>query len=98
LIDEVGVDVAQHVAQPLGATFSDRLHVPPTPPKMLQAGFLGRKSGHGFFLHRSKTSEVNSGILSLRRGHSAERFSREQLQKRMVLQMVNEAVRCLEEK
>jgi 3-hydroxyacyl-CoA dehydrogenase/enoyl-CoA hydratase/3-hydroxybutyryl-CoA epimerase len=98
LIDEVGVDVAQHVAQTLGTTFSDRLHVPPILAKMLQGGLLGRKSGHGFYLHRSKTSEVNSGILSLRRGDSAERFSREQLQKRMVLQMVNEAVRCLEEK
>ncbi len=98
LIDEVGVDVAQHVAQTLAIKFSDRFHTPAILGKMLQGGLLGRKRKKGFYLYNSKKPQVHSGVRALRRANTAEGFSREQLQKRMVLQMVNEAVRCLEEK
>jgi len=98
LIDEVGVDVAHHVAQALAAGFKDRLHAPGVLTKMLQAGLLGRKSDRGFYLHNSKAPEVNSGVRVLQTRDTAEGYSREQLQRRMVLLMVNEAARCLEEK
>jgi len=95
LIDEVGVDVASHVAEELGARFSDRMHTPRVLAQMLKAGLLGRKSGRGFYLHTSKEPEVNSGLFQEKEW--AKHFGREELQKRMVLLMVNEAARCLEE-
>ena len=57
LMDEVGVDVALHVAETLAAHFSDRMKVPRLLGKMAAAGLLGRKSGRGFYLH-GKTKEA----------------------------------------
>jgi 3-hydroxyacyl-CoA dehydrogenase / enoyl-CoA hydratase / 3-hydroxybutyryl-CoA epimerase len=60
---------------------------------------LGRKSGRGFYLHdkKSKGTEVNAGIDKYQIGTSAAALAREDLRDRMVLLMVNEAARCLEE-
>jgi 3-hydroxyacyl-CoA dehydrogenase/enoyl-CoA hydratase/3-hydroxybutyryl-CoA epimerase len=98
LIDEVGVDVAQHVAQALAAGLNNGLHAPGVLTKMVQAGLLGRKSDRGFYLYNAKAPQVNSGVRVLQTRDEAEGFTREQLQKRMVLLMANEAARCLEEK
>ncbi|MEW6302959.1 MAG: 3-hydroxyacyl-CoA dehydrogenase NAD-binding domain-containing protein [Verrucomicrobiota bacterium] len=97
LIDEVGVDVAHHVAVTLAASFPDRLIVPDVLDKMLSGGLLGRKSEHGFYLHNADRPDVNAGVNLFRLNDSAAQFSRAELQKRMVLLMVNEAARCLEE-
>jgi 3-hydroxyacyl-CoA dehydrogenase/enoyl-CoA hydratase/3-hydroxybutyryl-CoA epimerase len=97
LIDEVGVDVAHHVARTLAGQFSDRLQVPEVLGRMLEAGLLGRKSGRGFYLHQRKRPRVNRAVLVQRKGDTAARLSRAELQQWMVLLMVNEAARCLEE-
>src|SRR5205085_12389233 len=59
LIDEVGVDVANHVAEELDARFSDRMRTPRVLAQMLKAGLLGRKSERGFYLHSSRDPKVN---------------------------------------
>jgi len=99
LIDEVGIDVAGHVAATVAGKFSDRLKTPAALQKMLQAGLLGRKSGRGFYLHRDKAkeAEVNPEVDKFHHDASAATLSREKLQNRMVLLMINEAARCLEE-
>jgi 3-hydroxyacyl-CoA dehydrogenase/enoyl-CoA hydratase/3-hydroxybutyryl-CoA epimerase len=99
LIDEVGVDVANHVAETIANHFSARLRTPPLLSVMLQNGLLGRKSGRGFYLHdkKSKGTEVNPGVDKFQSGTSAAALSREDLRNRMVFLMVNEAARCLEE-
>ncbi|PYJ94671.1 MAG: hypothetical protein DME23_24895 [Verrucomicrobia bacterium] len=97
LLDEVGVDVARHVAEELEVKFSDRMQTPRVLAQMLKAGLLGRKSERGFYLYNSKTPEVNSGLSLFQEKDWAKNFAREELQKRMVLLMVNEAARCLEE-
>ena len=97
LLDEVGVDVAHHVAGELEVKFSDRMQTPRVLAQMLKAGLLGRKSERGFYLYNSKTPEVNSGLSLFQEKDWAKNFAREELQKRMVLLMVNEAARCLEE-
>jgi 3-hydroxyacyl-CoA dehydrogenase/enoyl-CoA hydratase/3-hydroxybutyryl-CoA epimerase len=97
LIDEVGVDIAEDVARTLAAAFPDRMNVPPILAKMLAAGLLGRKAGKGFYIHKKGSdAEKNSAVLALRDGGKAN-IARTELQKRMVLLMVNEAARCLEE-
>ncbi|PYI81573.1 MAG: hypothetical protein DME26_19755 [Verrucomicrobia bacterium] len=99
LIDEVGVDVAQHVAETLAAYFTDRMRTPRLLSAMLEAGLLGSKSGRGFYLHDGPKNSVrwNPETHRFRRADSASGLDREKLQRRMVLLMVNEAARCLEE-
>jgi 3-hydroxyacyl-CoA dehydrogenase/enoyl-CoA hydratase/3-hydroxybutyryl-CoA epimerase len=99
LIDEVGVDVANHVAETIAAHFSARLRTPPLLGAMLKDGLLGRKSGRGFYMHdkKSKGADMNPGVDKYQLKTSAAAFAREELRNRMVFLMVNEAARCLEE-
>ncbi|TMP99963.1 MAG: hypothetical protein E6L09_07985 [Verrucomicrobia bacterium] len=64
---------------------------------MFKAGLLGRKTDRGFYLYNTKEPEINSGLSLFQEKDWAKPFGREELQKRMVLLMVNEAARCLEE-
>jgi 3-hydroxyacyl-CoA dehydrogenase/alkylation response protein AidB-like acyl-CoA dehydrogenase/enoyl-CoA hydratase/carnithine racemase len=98
LLDEVGLDVAHHISITLSEKFPDRLRVPEILDKMLKAGFLGKKSGRGFYVHsKGGKTDLNSQTDAFRTGNSASAFTRQQLQERMVLLMINEAARCLEE-
>jgi 3-hydroxyacyl-CoA dehydrogenase/enoyl-CoA hydratase/3-hydroxybutyryl-CoA epimerase len=98
LVDEVGVDISADVAATLAGKFSDRLPMPGVLTKMIQAGLLGRKSGEGFYIHKGRKPRANPDVEKFRTGDSAAAYSLGELQRRMVLLMVNEAARCLEEK
>jgi 3-hydroxyacyl-CoA dehydrogenase/enoyl-CoA hydratase/3-hydroxybutyryl-CoA epimerase len=98
LLDEVGIDVALHVAQTLAANYRDRMTVPETLSEMVQAGLLGRKTGRGFYLHRKGKSPQPTPRISTDRSAITLHASRiTNPQERMVLLMINEAARCLEE-
>ncbi|TAK97755.1 MAG: fatty acid oxidation complex subunit alpha FadJ [Verrucomicrobia bacterium] len=98
LLDEVGLDVALHVAETLAAKFGDRLKIPESLVAMTKAGLLGRKSGAGFYVHgKSKEAQPHPLVSKFVRGQSMRALSRLELQERMTLLMVNEAARCLEE-
>jgi 3-hydroxyacyl-CoA dehydrogenase / enoyl-CoA hydratase / 3-hydroxybutyryl-CoA epimerase len=98
LLDEVGLDVALHVTQTLAVAFGDRLKVPELLGKMAGAGLLGRKSRRGFYLHdKSMSPRPNPAVSAYVKNQSARAMAHEELQERMVLLMVNEAARCLEE-
>ncbi|MFL5263396.1 MAG: fatty acid oxidation complex subunit alpha FadJ [Anaeromyxobacteraceae bacterium] len=104
LLDEVGIDVGAKVAKILHHAFGERM----TPPKALETliadGRLGRKSKKGFYLYgeekkaKGKKKEVDASVYALVPG-GAERkkTSRDEIAERVVLQMVNEAIRCLGE-
>merc|ERR1712012_275698 len=64
LIDEVGVDVAAHVAEDLGKAFGDRFSGgnPELLKTMVEKGCLGRKSGKGCFMYsdaKSSDRQIN---------------------------------------
>src|SRR5258708_5936175 len=72
LLDEVGIDVALHVARSLAAIYPDRMAVPETLSKMVHAGPLGRKTPRGFYLHRKgKPPQPNEKLASLVRSQAA---------------------------
>ncbi len=97
LLDEVGVDVADHVAETLAGSFKDRFETPRVLSQMGKAGLFGRKSERGFYLYASKDPEPNAGLSLFQKGDAVRDLAAEELQKRMTLLMVNEAARCLEE-
>ncbi|HEV2318300.1 MAG TPA: 3-hydroxyacyl-CoA dehydrogenase NAD-binding domain-containing protein, partial [Verrucomicrobiae bacterium] len=97
LIDEVGVDVSLHVAQTLATHFGCRLKIPAALGRMMDAKILGKKSGTGFYIHQKGGAHPNPAANRFAPGTSAANLTREDLRDRMVLLMVNESARCLEE-
>jgi 3-hydroxyacyl-CoA dehydrogenase/enoyl-CoA hydratase/3-hydroxybutyryl-CoA epimerase len=97
LIDEVGVDVSLHVAKTIAAHFSSRMKIPAVLGRMPDAKLLGRKSGAGFYVHSKSGTHPNPTTMRFAQGRSGLNISREELQERMVLLMVDESARCLEE-
>ena len=98
VVDEVGLDVASKVAGVLGAAFPARMQPSPALEKLLAAGRLGRKSGRGFYRHRGRKRVADPGVRSLLAVQQSRRPQAvDALAERMVLAMVNEAARCVEE-
>src|SRR5687768_1794660 len=65
---------------------------------MLDKKLLGRKSGEGFYVHaKDKDPSPSSKAESLRPKGARKQLSAEELTSRLVLLMINEAARCLEE-
>jgi 3-hydroxyacyl-CoA dehydrogenase/enoyl-CoA hydratase/3-hydroxybutyryl-CoA epimerase len=85
LVDSVGIDVALNVSEVLGKAFNRP--VPEHLARMVEAKQLGRKSGQGFYRWEDgkavKDGDDNAAVLP------------EDLQDRLMLPMVNEAVACL---
>ena len=100
LLDEVGTDVSLHVAQTLAVAFGDRLKIPAHLREMIKAGLLGRKNGCGYYRHEKSKREArpNPGVAAYVNNEQARMLSRDELRERMVLLMVNEAARCVEER
>jgi 3-hydroxyacyl-CoA dehydrogenase/enoyl-CoA hydratase/3-hydroxybutyryl-CoA epimerase len=99
LLDEVGLDVALHVAQTLASNFSGRLRVPDILNQMVKAGLLGRKTGSGFYLYGpAGKSRPNPQAMSYVQSRAGSNLTHAELQERMFFLMLNEAARCLEEK
>jgi 3-hydroxyacyl-CoA dehydrogenase/enoyl-CoA hydratase/3-hydroxybutyryl-CoA epimerase len=98
LLDEVGIDVALHVSQTLAGNYPDRLTIPPTLKKMVEAGLIGRKAGRGFYLHqKGRQPQPNPQVDEFQSRPAQPATAITDYQERMVLLMINEAARCLEE-
>jgi 3-hydroxyacyl-CoA dehydrogenase/enoyl-CoA hydratase/3-hydroxybutyryl-CoA epimerase len=97
LTDEVGLDVAEHVAKELESRVKHLAPLNDTLGKMIAKTWLGRKSGKGFYDYESGEGKINSQLGKL---HPSEpKTSNEgDLRDRLVLSMVNEAARTIEEK
>jgi 3-hydroxyacyl-CoA dehydrogenase/enoyl-CoA hydratase/3-hydroxybutyryl-CoA epimerase len=90
LLDEIGLDVAAHVARTLQAAFPDRLRPSALLDEMVAAGRLGKKSGEGFYRHTPR-GEVPVGASSPAVVQASE------IQERLTLALANEAARCVSE-
>jgi 3-hydroxyacyl-CoA dehydrogenase/enoyl-CoA hydratase/carnithine racemase len=102
LIDEVGIDVGAHVARDLGRAFADRgLEGSGAMPGLFDAGLHGRKNGRGFYLYpqgkKKGKKQVNTEVYELLGGGDRRGFDVREIQDRLALLMVNEAIHCLQE-
>ena len=101
LLDEIGLDIAAHVLKSLGAHMDPPLATSPSVGTALERGWLGKKSGKGFYLHGGKKSSkllVNHEMAALvAGGKPAPAVTDEQIHWRLVLPMVNEAAKLLAE-
>jgi 3-hydroxyacyl-CoA dehydrogenase/enoyl-CoA hydratase/3-hydroxybutyryl-CoA epimerase len=99
LTDEVGIDVAFEVAHTLNDAFGERLPLPPWIDRMEEDGRLGAKNGKGFYRYddgeRKRPDPAVYELLGLEPRIEDPQPSR--IVDRMVLRMVDEAARCLEE-
>jgi 3-hydroxyacyl-CoA dehydrogenase/enoyl-CoA hydratase/3-hydroxybutyryl-CoA epimerase len=100
LSDEVGLDVAQHVAVDLQNRLPKPVPINDTLAMMIAKGWLGKKSGTGFYVFpkdKGAKEQPNTGLGFLQTAGKGRAQDDATLLDRMVLVMVNEAARCLEE-
>jgi enoyl-CoA hydratase/long-chain 3-hydroxyacyl-CoA dehydrogenase len=105
LIDEVGVDVAAHVAEDLGKAFGERFSGgnPEVLKAMVDKKCLGRKSGKGCYIYsggkgeRSLNPEAQDIFKKFEIKPVESVGADEDLQLRLVTRFVNEAVMSLQD-
>jgi 3-hydroxyacyl-CoA dehydrogenase/enoyl-CoA hydratase/3-hydroxybutyryl-CoA epimerase/enoyl-CoA isomerase len=106
LLDVVGVDTADHCTSVMSSGFPTRMQkIDNDPVSTLYASErLGQKNGKGFYDHikdkRGRPAKVPApAAYELMAPHCADKkdFSSEEIIARMMIPMVNEVVRCLEE-
>jgi 3-hydroxyacyl-CoA dehydrogenase / enoyl-CoA hydratase / 3-hydroxybutyryl-CoA epimerase len=106
LLDQVGLDVAAHINESIRPALAGRFADGRAFEQMAKdRGWLGQKSGKGFYQYRGSSKAVNAeaeaalrsagdkGLLAALPPAVRQRQARD----RMVLLMVNEASRCLSE-
>jgi 3-hydroxyacyl-CoA dehydrogenase/enoyl-CoA hydratase/3-hydroxybutyryl-CoA epimerase len=115
LLDQVGLDVAAYVGQAVQPVFGERLgassglqEMAKTFERMREKGWLGQKSGQGFYRYQRKAKKVHRGAVDLLPSDTNSDAGRllqslppaaqmREARDRMVLLMVNEANACLAE-
>jgi len=96
LSDEVGLDVGIKVMRILEDAFDARFESSDIFNKIMDKGDLGKKTGKGFFIH-GKKREANPDVLSILKSKNSRSFNSDEVLKRLVYCMINEAAGCLEE-
>ena len=96
LLDEVGFDVAAHVAKEMARAFGDRMR-PSAALEMLTAlGRLGKKNDRGFYTYSDREERVDREV-SRAFGSGGGGVRPEEIVDRCLLISVNEAMYALEE-
>jgi 3-hydroxyacyl-CoA dehydrogenase/enoyl-CoA hydratase/3-hydroxybutyryl-CoA epimerase len=108
LLDQVGLDVAAHIAGSMGPLFAERFPPNAVFAEMAERRLLGQKAGRGFYLYRhGRKGRVNPGAEVLLRDVGLAGRQRLEMaapaelmaaaRARMVDLMINEAAACLGE-
>lgn len=98
LIDEVGIDVGVKIAKIMTDAFGDRMRAPENLEKLLADGRKGRKNGRGFYRYEDgKKAGVDESVYRVLGAKARTQLPKDEIQDRLSLAMVNEAVLCLED-
>ena len=110
LLDEIGIDVASHIAETMEKSFGERLAPLEAMQKVVDDDRKGRKNKSGFYLYteqknplssllNSDSKTVDESIYTVLGANSpgSKTMNADSIAERCLLQMVNEAAYCLEE-
>ena len=104
LMDEIGLDTTLHAGWSMSAAFPERIPMSPILVALIKAGRLGQKSGAGFFSYKDPASVATHSItdpaitkIVARWTKTAGYHSAEDIVLRLILPMILEATRILEE-
>ncbi|UJR32150.1 hypothetical protein I4U23_019617 [Adineta vaga] len=104
LLDEFGIDIIANLVYRLHEIFGERLtdsSVIELLRMFVRNKLFGRKSEQGFYIYlKNNKKEINPKIKDILKNpsiHVNERSTREQIQWRITLRILNEAAKCLEE-
>ncbi|MDX3772916.1 fatty acid oxidation complex subunit alpha FadJ [Chromatiaceae bacterium AAb-1] len=101
LLDEVGIDVGAKISPILTTELGERFAAPAAFDKLLADGRKGKKSEKGFYLYaknaRKGKKQVDASVYSVLGVTLAPKLSGTAIASRCTVQMLNEAVRCLDE-
>jgi 3-hydroxyacyl-CoA dehydrogenase/enoyl-CoA hydratase/3-hydroxybutyryl-CoA epimerase len=98
LLDEVGLDVAQHAGEVLESAFGERLAPPQALAALVKDGRLGRKAGKGFFRYSGgKKVGVDPSIYPLLGVQPNGGIPTADIVQRLTYAMLNEAARAAAE-
>lgn len=101
LLDEVGIDVGAHVADTLSEKFKARdIRTSQKSKELMNNDYLGRKNRKGFYNYEEgskKKKRVNVEIYHYFGGIDRNSFDQKEIQERLSLVMINEAVLCLQQ-
>jgi len=107
LIDEIGVDVTIDIASTLEKAYGARNHAGAVLRSLREKKMLGRKTGAGFYKYEGKSQTPNeaavagrgeAGGTKSRPGSTPPATEGEEIARRLIFLMVNEAARCVEER
>ncbi|MCY3598591.1 MAG: 3-hydroxyacyl-CoA dehydrogenase NAD-binding domain-containing protein [Gemmatimonadetes bacterium] len=96
LLDEVGFDVAAHVAKEMARAFGDRMHPSAALETLTSLGRLGKKNDRGFYTYSDREERVDREV-SRAFGSGGGGVRPEEIIDRCLLISVNEAMYALEE-
>ncbi|WP_144213959.1 fatty acid oxidation complex subunit alpha FadJ [Shewanella donghaensis] len=100
LLDEVGIDVGAKIAPILTKELGERFEAPSAFDKLLADDRKGRKNGKGFYQYGNKKNKaklVDESVYQVLGINNQSSGSESDIAMRCVVQMLNEAVRCLDE-
>lgn len=104
LLDEVGLDIAGKVIHVMYEALGERLAEPVVMKSIKDLKLLGKKSGRGIYVYEDDPKRKGRLKITVNPDFQAcikapvRKLQKSQIQDRLVLLMLNEAVRCLEEK
>lgn len=100
LLDEIGLDVAAKVAKIMIDAYGERMQGPRYAEQMVSLGRLGKKNGKGFYVFNGKEATLAGDLdklLELPPMKQESEIDKKEVEDRLILSMVNEAVKCLDE-
>lgn len=95
LLDVVGLDVAEKVAGVLSAAYGERMAPCPLFDRMKKEDRLGQKNEKGFYIYSGKKKFPDESLYAGL--PDVPKITNEEIADRLILTMVNEAARVLEE-
>jgi len=100
LIDEIGIDVSRHAGASLHEALGDRLAPSPALVALGQTNRLGRKGGSGFYTYeKGREKGIDESIYEVLGSvlPPMRELDEKEIRTRLLMPMINEAARLLEE-